>query len=298
MTGAHVRSWVAVAGLAIGGCASVGDPGAGQTDPSRGPDPQVAIMVPSEATHRPLADEPLRVAQLGPISPMEALGGRGAAGALEPRDLDGVRQRAGVDPLEPVNRRIATFNDAVDRALVKPVAQVYDRYAPEVLRLIARNVLSNLLDPYIALNSFLQGKPGDGFNDLARFVFNTTLGFFGFGDPASEAGYAKHREDFGQTMGVWGVPPGPYIVLPFLGPSNVRDTVGFGVDAWAGAINRFDDVSLRNTLVGTQFLETRAQLLPAERLLDDALDRYLLVRDGYLQRRRNLVYDGNPPDDE
>jgi phospholipid-binding lipoprotein MlaA len=206
--------------------------------------------------------------------------------------------RSGVDPLEPLNRGIAAFNDALDAAVLRPVAQVYDRYTPEVVRMIVGNVLSNFLDPWIAVNNFLQGKPAEGFSDVGRFLLNSTFGFFGFGDPASDIGLVKHREDFGQTLGVWGVPQGPFLVLPLFGPSTVRDTVGFGVDAYGALVSRIDNVPLRNSLAGTQFVETRARLLPADRLLQDALDRYLLVRDGYLQRRRNLVYDGNPPDDE
>lgn len=211
---------------------------------------------------------------------------------------DGSPRRRAVDPLEPLNRRIHAFNEVLDDALFRPVARLYDRWTPQVVRMIARNFLSNLLDPYIAFNSFLQGKPADGFTGLGRFAFNTAFGFFGFGDPASEAGYAKRREDFGQTLGVWGVPPGPYLVLPLFGPSSVRDGVGFGVDGFLGLVNRFDNVAFRNSMAGLGFVETRAALLPADRLLQDALDRYLLVRDAYLQRRRSLVYDGNPPDED
>ncbi len=220
-----------------------------------------------------------------------------ARDAVDPDADDGPR-RPDVDPLEPLNRRIHAFNEALDDAVFRPVARFYDRWTPQVLRMIARNFTSNLLDPYIALNSFLQGKPADGFTSLGRFVFNTAFGFAGFGDPASEAGYRKYREDFGQTLGVWGVPPGPYLVLPIFGPSSVRDGVGFGVDAYLGLVNRFDDVPFRNSMAGLGFVETRASLLQADRLLQDALDRYLLVRDGYLQRRRSQVYDGNPPDDD
>jgi phospholipid-binding lipoprotein MlaA len=213
-------------------------------------------------------------------------------------DADPAPQRSNVDPFEPMNRRIHAFNTAVDQVVFRPIAQAYDRYTPEVLRMIARNFLSNLLDPYIAANNFLQGKPSAGFSDLGRFAFNTTFGFFGFADPASDAGFEKHREDFGQTLGVWGVAPGPFLVLPLFGPSNVRDGIGFGIDAYAALINRFENVPFRNSMAGLQFVETRAYLLPADRLLKDALDPYLLVRDSYLQRRRNLVYDGNPPEDE
>jgi phospholipid-binding lipoprotein MlaA len=147
------------------------------------------------------------------------------------------------------------------------------------------------------VNNLLQGKPADAASDFGRFVFNSTLGFFGFADPASDFGLRKNREDFGQTLGVWGLSTGPYLVLPVFGPSNVRDGVGFAADATASLVAWVPDVGLRNTLVGTQFVDARARLLPAERLLNDAFDRYLLIRDTYLQRRRSLVYDGDPPDD-
>lgn len=238
-----------------------------------------------------------------PLAPLAAIGAAGAVSAGNAaRDADALPaaapRRDPVDPFEPFNRGVASFNDALDDAVFRPVATFYDRYTPEVLRLIARNFLSNLLDPYIAVNNFLQGKPADGFSDLGRFVINTAFGFAGFGDPASELGYVKHREDFGQTLGVWGMPTGPYLVLPFFGPSNVRDGFGFGVDAYAALIGRFENVPFRNSMAGLEFVETRARLLPTQRLLEDALDRYLLVRDSYLQRRRNLVYDGDPPPDE
>jgi len=209
---------------------------------------------------------------------------------------DAAPRTRNIDPFESFNRGVWAFNEAIDGAMLKPLAQFYDRYTPEVFRLIAGNVLSNLLDPYIAVNNLLQGKPGAAASDVGRFLLNSTFGFFGFGDPASDIGLRKHREDFGQTLGVWGVPTGPYLVLPVFGPSNLRDGVGFGVDYVVGIENRFANVGLRNTLTGVGLLESRARLLPAERMLAEALDRYLLVRDGYLQRRRSLVYDGEPPD--
>jgi len=202
------------------------------------------------------------------------------------------------DPLEPLNRGVYAFNDVVDEFFMRPVAVAYDKYMPDVLQLIARNFLSNLYDPYIGLNNLLQGKPKDAISDIGRFLVNSTIGFLGFGDPASDIGMQKHREDFGQTLGVWGVPTWPYLVLPIFGPSDVRDGIGFGVDAWAGLINRFDNVPFRNSVAGLTVVQARAQLLSTDGLLADALDRYLLVRDVYLQRRRNLIYDGILPEEE
>jgi len=201
-----------------------------------------------------------------------------------------------VDPLEPLNRGVYAFNDVVDEFFMRPLAVAYDKYTPDTLQFIARNFLSNLYDPYVGLNNLLQGKPKEAISDLGRFLVNSTIGFLGFGDPASDFGMQKHREDFGQTLGVWGLPTGPYLVLPIFGPSSVRDGVGLGVDAWAGLINRFDNVPFRNSMAGLTVVQARAQLLGTDRMLDDALDRYLLVRDVYLQRRRNLIYDGILPE--
>jgi len=202
------------------------------------------------------------------------------------------------DPLEPLNRGIYAFNDVVDEFFMRPVAVAYDKYMPDTLQFIVRNFLSNLYDPYIGLNNLLQGKPKEAISDVGRFLVNSTIGFLGFGDPASDLGMQKHREDFGQTLGVWGFSTGPYLVLPIFGPSNIRDGVGFGVDAWAGLINRFDNVPFRNSMAGLTVVQARAQLLSTDGLLADALDRYLLVRDVYLQRRRNLIYDGILPEDD
>jgi phospholipid-binding lipoprotein MlaA len=202
------------------------------------------------------------------------------------------------DPLETLNRQVSDFNTAIDDALMLPIARAWDRYVPDVFQMITRNVLSNLLDPWVAFNNLLQGKPADAFTDVARFGVNTTFGFAGFMDVASELGLEKHREDFGQTLAVWGVPSGPYVVLPILGPSTVRDTAGFGVDVFGALVNRFDRVALRNSIAALEFVQTRAKLLPAQQALEGALDRYLLMRDSYLQRRRSQFFDGLPPDFE
>lgn len=202
------------------------------------------------------------------------------------------------DPLEPMNRAIFTVNSVLDEYLVRPLAIGYDRFTPELLRLMVGNFLGNLADPYFGVNNLLQGKPVDAFSDFGRFLVNTTVGFLGIADPATDFGLVKHREDFGQTLAVWGAPSGPFLVLPFFGPSTIRDGLGLGVDLYAGIINRFDNVGFRNTVSGLGVVETRARLLPTDRVLREAFDPYLLVRDTYLQRRRNLIYDGNPPDED
>lgn len=204
---------------------------------------------------------------------------------------------ASADPLEPMNRAVFAFNDTLDEYALKPAATAYRDYVPETFRFIAGNMFENLRDVWTSVNNLLQGKPRQAVSDLSRVVINTTFGFAGMGDVASELGLPKHREDFGQTLGVWGVPTGPYLVLPFFGPSNFRDGPSLILDAYADPLPYLvDDVSVRNTTYVIRVLDTRAGLLGASGIMDDiALDRYLFMRDGYLQRRRSLVYDGDPP---
>lgn len=207
---------------------------------------------------------------------------------------------ASVDPLEPMNRAVFAFNDTLDRYALEPAATAYRDYVPETFRFVAGNMFENLRDVWTSVNNLLQGKPGRAASDFGRVVINTTFGFLGMGDVASELGFAKHREDFGQTLGVWGVPTGPYLVLPFLGPSNFRDGPALVADGYADPLAHVvSDVPVRNGIYAIRVLDTRAGLLGASGIMDDiALDRYLLMRDGYLQRRRNLVYDGDPPPDD
>lgn len=214
-----------------------------------------------------------------------------------PQTLAGTGSGPDPDPLERINRAVFEFNDAFDQALLRPVAVGYERHVPELLRWMAANWVTNLRQPYVAVNNLLQGKPLDAGSDLARFGVNLLLGFGGVADPASEFGFPRHQEDVGQTLGVWGVPPGPYLMLPLLGPSTLRDGFGRVLENRIGPYETGDNVSLRNSVRVLDIVQTRVSLLPADRLLADALDRYLMVRDSYLQRRRNLVYDGDPPMD-
>lgn len=204
---------------------------------------------------------------------------------------------ANVDPLEPMNRAVFAFNDTLDKYALEPAATAYRDYVPETVRFVAGNMFENLRDVWTSVNNLLQGKPGRAASDFGRVVVNTTFGFLGMGDVASELGFPKHREDFGQTLGVWGVPTGPYLVLPFFGPSNFRDGPALVVDGYADPVAPLiSDVSTRNVVYGVRVLDGRASLLGASGVMDDiALDRYLFMRDGYLQRRRSLVYDGDPP---
>lgn len=200
------------------------------------------------------------------------------------------------DPWETYNRHMSEINDRVDRAVLKPVAKAYVNVVPQPARNCVSNVFSNLNDIPTALNNLLQGKFERAGTDLCRFVINSTVGLLGCFDVASAIGMDKGDEDFGQTLGAWGVEPGPYFVWPLLGPSSVRDSLGRVVGFYTDPLDHVDHVRTRNVLVGARVIDVRASLLPAEKLVDEAaLDRYQFIRDAYLQRRRNLVYDGNPP---
>lgn len=205
------------------------------------------------------------------------------------------------DPFESFNRKVHSFNTALDEAILAPVARGYRDNVNPVFRYSVRSFFSNLEDVWTGANNLLQGKPVAAVRDATRVLLNTTFGFLGLADPASEMGFPKQREDFGQTLGVWGVPAGPYIVLPFFGPSSGRDAVGFGVDSFGDPLPEIFEVT--SDQVGARafrIVDTRESLLDASRLLPGiALDEYSFIRDAYLQRRRSLVYDGDPPwDDE
>ena len=200
------------------------------------------------------------------------------------------------DPLEGFNRSVYRFNDAFDRAVAKPVATAYKDVLPDPVRNGVRNFFSNIADLFIGANNLLQGKPEAALTDWLRFAFNTTFGVVGIADWATDMGLDKHNEDFGQTIGRWGVGSGPYLVLPFLGPSDARDAVGTVFDWHFDPVGNHYPVDERNAAVLLRATSQRADLLDASRLLEQAaLDPYLFVRDAYLQRRRSLIYDGRPP---
>ncbi len=200
------------------------------------------------------------------------------------------------DPLEPLNRAVFRFNEVVDDAVAKPVATAYRDLLHEQIRGRIRNFFSNLGDLWIGVNDVLQGKFFDAFEDGMRFVFNSTFGLFGLHDVASDMGIEKRDEDFGQTLGRWGVGDGPYIVLPILSSSTLRDTVGWGVDFVGDPVGEFRPIALRNSAYALRLVNRRADLLDASRILEQAaLDKYVFQRDAYLQRRRSQIHDGNPP---
>ena len=201
------------------------------------------------------------------------------------------------DPLEGFNRAMYTFNDKMDRYILKPVAKGYRAVTPKPVRRGISNFFSNLREPIVMLNNLLQGKPADAVSDLSRFVFNSTFGIFGLFDVASKMDLPKHNEDFGQTLAVWGVGDGAYLVLPFFGPSNLRDGPALVVDWETYPPNHMEERSTRAKLLLVETVDKRAQLLDASDILDQAAgqDPYVFVRETFRQLRRNQVYDGNPP---
>lgn len=194
------------------------------------------------------------------------------------------------DPLEPFNRGVSTFNDAVDDAVLKPVATAYQTVTPGPVRTGVGNFFGNLRDLYSALNALLQARPQVAAENFMRFSMNTFLGLGGVLDIASEAGIPRHTLDFGHTLGRWGVPPGAYVVLPFFGPSTVRDASGLIVDTHGDPVVGVDHVPTRNSLYTLRAVDARAGLLRAGNLLEGAaLDKYSFTRDAYLQRRQSQV---------
>ena len=200
------------------------------------------------------------------------------------------------DPLENINRAVFSFNDAFDAAIFKPVATAYVEVLPDPVRDWVRNFFANIDDLIVGLNNLLQGKPLDAFTDWTRFAFNTTFGLFGINDMASAMGLEKHDEDFGQTFGRWGMDYGAYIVWPFFGASTIRDSLGGLIYYAVDPVWQFEPTRDRNALFLTRAVSKRADLLVASTILEEAaLDKYIFNRDAYLARRRDLIYDGQPP---
>lgn len=200
------------------------------------------------------------------------------------------------DPFEGFNRAAYAFNDDLDRAILKPLATGYQKVVPGSINNSITNFFSNLDDLVVLVNSLLQLKFEQSLSDLGRITVNTTIGLAGLLDVASEMDLPKHNEDFGQTLGYWGVGSGHYLVLPFLGPSTLRDGLALPVDWELDPVAYIDDDETYWGVVVLRAVDKRAGLLRASRILDTAaLDPYTFMRDAYLQRRQNLVYDGNPP---
>jgi len=202
------------------------------------------------------------------------------------------------DPWESYNRGMFEVNESLDHAVLKPVAQGYEAITPRFVRAGLNNFFENIYDVGTGLNNILQGKPAEGATDLARFAVNTVIGIFGLWDVATPMGLDKHEEDFGQTLAVWGVPSGPYFIIPLLGPSTARDAPARYLDPSLSYNRGINDIALRNSIYALDAVRLRANLLKAEKILDEAaLDKYQFMRDSWLQRRRNQIFDGKPPKD-
>ncbi len=204
---------------------------------------------------------------------------------------DDAPEESNPDPLEPVNRVIYAFNDTADRYVFRPVAKGYNVVVPKPVRTGIGNFFNNWTYPVTIVNSFLQGKFKQGASDTGRFVVNSTVGLFGFFDPASKMNLPEHDEDFGQTFARWGIGQGPYIVIPILGPATVRSGIGILANTQVNPVLQLNDSSIRSKLVIAWFIESRAALIGPDEVVRDAFDPYLFVRDAYLQNREYLIND-------
>lgn len=207
-------------------------------------------------------------------------------------------QRTESDPWEPMNRTLYSVNTTIDNVSLKPLAKGYQKVIPRLARTGVSNFMNNLVTPRSAVNNFLQGKPKHGFTELVRFVFNSTMGIGGLLDLATDAGLEAHVEDFGQTAAVWGMPSGPFVMLPLLGPHTLRDAVFRPLDLAAHPLRYYENTSVRDKLQVLRIIDLRARLLSADKFLDDSKDPYITLRESYLQNREYQVHDGNPPEDD
>ena len=200
------------------------------------------------------------------------------------------------DPFEPMNRASYRVHEVVDGHFIKPIVQAYVDYTPRVVQQGIHNFFGNIDDFFSFINAALQNKPDKAGHDLGRVITNTGFGLLGLIDVASEAGVPKGNEDFGQTFGVWGIPQGPYLFIPVFGPTTVRDGTGWIIRGYASPIGYIEDIPTRNVLWALNVIDLRASALQAESVVNQAaLDPYTFIRRAYLQRRRYLVYDGQPP---
>lgn len=221
----------------------------------------------------------------------------GAAEIAGLPDASTVLERPALDP-DPwigMNRSIWAFNDALDRNILRPIARGYRAVLPDLIEEGVSNFFDNLQVPATAMNQILQGKPKSMFSDVGRFAVNTTVGLLGVFDLATRSGLPQHDEDFGQTLAVWGIPQGPYFVIPIRGPATVTYAGGMVVDALTNPIGYIRNVRVRNSMYALYFLDLRKRLLTAEVLISG--DEYLFVRDAFLQRRDYLIRDGEFEDD-
>ena len=203
------------------------------------------------------------------------------------------------DPWERYNRTVSNFNDSVDRRVLKPVAKAYQKVVPKPVNKAISNAFSNADDVIVLANDILQLKVKQSISDLSRIIYNTVFGLGGIFDVSTSMGLPKHQEDFGQTLAHWGVGSGPYFVLPLFGPSTVRDSFGLATDFFVfDPAHLIDDLTTRASLFTLYFIDIRAELLPAGDIVDEAsLDKYIFIREAYMQRRKSLIHDGQSQDE-
>lgn len=206
--------------------------------------------------------------------------------------------RSKADPWEPMNRQIHGFNTGLDKITFKPIAKGYQIVFPQFLRTGIRNFSSNLRTPLNIINSFLQGKGKYGLSESGRFLANSTFGLLGIIDVATDMGLERHNEDFGQTFAAWGIPDGPFVTVPILGPRTLRDAFAIPLNIYADPLIWYDNSSVRDKLYIIRVIDLREKLFAAESLLEGSPDRYVSIREAYLQNRLFLIYDGDPPVDD
>jgi phospholipid-binding lipoprotein MlaA len=207
----------------------------------------------------------------------------------------GASKQAQWDPLEPVNRGIFKFNRSADKLVLRPIAVGYQKITPTPVRAGIGNFFANLSMPVVFVSDLLQGKPKAAGSDAVRFLLNSTVGVGGLFDVATGAGIEKNQEDFGQTLAVWGVGDGPYLMVPLLGPYSFRHGFGTVADTFVSPLYQYENLEVRDKLIILSAIDLREGLLSADEILDNSLDPYLALRDAYFQSRLGLIYDGEPP---
>ena len=206
--------------------------------------------------------------------------------------------RSEADPWEPLNRSIKGFNDGIDKVVYRPLAKGYEVVVPGFVRQGVTNFSRNLRTPLVLINNLLQGKGGAAANDAGRFLINSVVGIGGLIDIATMEGFDRNDEDFGQTLAVWGVPDGPYVVVPFLGPNTLRDAIMIPFNIAGDPLIYYDNSSARDKIYGLRLIDLRQRLFAAEALIKESPDMYVTIRESYLQRRQYLIHDGDPPIDD
>ncbi|MEL7187882.1 MAG: VacJ family lipoprotein, partial [Pseudomonadota bacterium] len=207
-------------------------------------------------------------------------------------------QRVEHDPWEPLNRTIYGFNTGLDKVTTRPLAKGYRAVMPSPVRKGVSNFFTNLTKPRSIVNNFLQGKPGRGFSETGRFLLNSTIGIGGLFDVATAGGMEEYPEDFGQTFAVWGMPDGPYVMLPFMGPKTLRGVVAMPLDFLARPLYHYENTSVRDKLTVLSVIDLRYRLLATDKLIEDSKSPYVTLRESYLQNREYEIYDGYPPEDD